>query len=189
MGYNINEFNDKYSEYMRYLYAYGNKYFSNIVYHPNTDIDGLCHIALSKAITVFDESKECKFITLASNIFRNELLMQHRKNARLPNMLSIDYVYNDNSSSNKGTSLEEILIEKDFTQLNDEEDYIEYFMDLINNMRLNDREKYLLKASLDGKNQIEVANELGVSQSYISRLYTKLYRRINKVCNGGVRRD
>lgn len=150
------------------------------------DLISIGTIGLIKAINSYNPEKNIKLATYASRCIENEILMYLRRNSKTKAEVSIDEPLNVDWDGNE-------LLLSDI--LGTEEDII--YKDLENEAerkmlnkaidKLNDRERlivdlrYGLSAS-DGeeKTQKEVADMLGISQSYISRLEKKIIKRLKK---------
>lgn len=150
------------------------------------DLISIGTIGLIKAINTFNPEKKIKLATYASRCIENEILMYLRRNSRVRMEVSIDEPLNVDWDGNE-------LLLSDI--LGTEEDVIykgleqEVECNLLGNAikKLNKREKIIicLRFGLnqpDGKEktQKEVAELLGISQSYISRLEKKIMRRLKK---------
>ena len=137
-----------------------------------------------KAINSYDMEKNIKLATYASRCIENEILMFLRKNNKLKTEISIDEPINIDSEGND-LSLADILgTENDaiFKSIEDEEN-----KKILNNSIecLENREKIIMKlrCGFDGKDELtqkEVADKLGISQSYISRLEKKVINDLKK---------
>ena len=149
------------------------------------DLISIGTIGLIKAINTFKSDKNIKLATYASRCIENEILMHLRRNSRIKTEVSIDEPLNvdwDGSelllSDILGT--EEDLVYKD---IEDEVDLnlLEQAMDI-----LSDRERTIIELRYgighddEEMTQKEVADLLGISQSYISRLEKKIIRRLRK---------
>ena len=131
-----------------------------------------------KAINSYDLEKNIKLATYASRCIENEILMYLRKNNKIKTEISIDEPINIDSEGND-LSLADILgTDNDaiFKSVEDDENK-KILKKCIEN--LEDREKIIMKLryGFDGKDELtqkEVADKLGISQSYISRLEKKV---------------
>jgi len=148
------------------------------------DLISIGTIGLIKAINTFNTDKNIKLATYASRCIENEILMHLRKATRTRNEVSIDEPLNVDWDGNE-LLLSDIL-GGDPDQVNKE---IEFEVDkkLLNMAiaKLNSREKNIMELrfgliSGDEKTQKEVADMLGISQSYISRLEKKIIKRLKK---------
>ena len=148
------------------------------------DLISIGTIGLIKAINTFNTDKNIKLATYASRCIENEILMHLRKSTRTKNEVSIDEPLNVDWDGNE-LLLSDIL-GGDPDQVNKE---IESEVDkkLLNTAisKLNNREKNIMELrfgliSGDEKTQKEVADMLGISQSYISRLEKKIIKRLKK---------
>lgn len=149
------------------------------------DLISIGTIGLIKAINTFKADKNIKLATYASRCIENEILMHLRRNSRIKTEVSIDEPLNVDWDGNElllsdilGT--DEDLVYKD---IEDEVDLnlLEQAMDI-----LNDRERTIIELRYgighddEEMTQKEVADLLGISQSYISRLEKKIIRRLRK---------
>ena len=150
------------------------------------DLISIGSIGLIKGINTFNPNKNIKLATYASRCIENEILMYLRKNNKTKLEVSIDEPLNVDWDGNElllsdilGT--DEDIISKDIE--NEVEKKLLY--KAIN--KLNNREKTIVQMryglnNIDGEEmtQKEVADSLGISQSYISRLEKKIIRRLKR---------
>lgn len=149
------------------------------------DLISIGTIGLIKAINTFKPDKKIKLATYASRCIENEILMYLRRNNKTKFEISIDEPLNVDWDGNElllsdilGT--EEDIIYKDIEEEVDKE-LLKKALD-----KLSDREKVIVELRFgltkDGneKTQKEVADMLGISQSYISRLEKKIIKRLKK---------
>ena len=148
------------------------------------DLISIGTIGLIKAINTFDTNKNIKLATYASRCIENEILMHLRKITKIRNEVSIDEPLNVDWDGNE-LLLSDIL-GGDPDQVNKE---IEGEVDrkLLNSAidKLTNREKNIMELrfglkSGKEKTQKEVADMLGISQSYISRLEKKIIKRLKR---------
>ena len=150
------------------------------------DLISIGTIGLIKAINTFNPEKKIKLATYASRCIENEILMYLRRNSRTRMEVSIDEPLNVDWDGNE-LLLSDILGTDEDVIYHDIEDEIE--KSLLNNAisRLNPRERKIVElryglTNEDGEEmtQKEVADLLGISQSYISRLEKKIMKRLKK---------
>lgn len=142
------------------------------------DLISIGTIGLMKAINSYDLDKNIKLATYASRCIENEILMYLRKNNKIKTEISIDEPINIDSEGND-LSLADILgTDNDaiFKSVEDDENK-KILKKCIES--LEDREKIIMKLryGFDGRDELtqkEVADKLGISQSYISRLEKKV---------------
>ena len=143
-------------------------------------------IGLIKAINTFDPAKNIKLATYASRCIENEILMYLRRTSKTKLEVSIDEPLNVDWDGNE-LLLSDILGTDEDVIYKDIEDEIE--KDLLKNAidHLNPREKKIVELRFglkqpDGMEmtQKEVADLMGISQSYISRLEKKIMKRLKK---------
>lgn len=148
------------------------------------DLISIGTIGLMKAINSYDLDKNIKLATYASRCIENEILMFLRKNNKIKTEVSIDEPINIDSEGND-LSLGDILgTDNDsiFKSIEDD-DNKKILSQAIQN--LNNREKTImqLRYGFDGIEELtqkEVADKLGISQSYISRIEKKVINGLKK---------
>ena len=150
------------------------------------DLISIGTIGLIKAINTFRADKKIKLATYASRCIENEILMYLRRNSKIKMEVSIDEPLNVDWDGNElllsdilGTS--EDIIYKDLEHEVDKK-LLTRAMTI-----LTDREKMIIELRFginqkEGKEktQKEVADMLGISQSYISRLEKKIIKRLKR---------
>lgn len=168
------------------LVVYIAKKFENSMFNIE-DLISIGTIGLMKAINSFNIEKNIKLATYASRCIENEILMYLRKTQKLKTEISIDEPINTDAEGND-LALSDILgSENDniFKQVEDSDNKKVIDMAIKN---LDSREKVImeLRYGFDGKNELtqkEVADKLGISQSYISRIEKKVIERLKKQFN------
>ena len=150
------------------------------------DLISIGTIGLMKAINTFDASKSIKLATYASRCIENEILMYLRRNSKTKMEVSIDEPLNVDWDGNE-LLLSDILGTDEDVIYRDLEHEVECKLLVKAINKLNAREKMIicLRFGLnqpDGKEktQKEVADLLGISQSYISRLEKRIMVRLKK---------
>ncbi len=146
------------------------------------DLVSIGSIGLIKGINTYKVDKNIKLATYVSRCISNEILMFLRKNKRRKTEISLEDTLNFDAEGNT-LSLEDILgTDEDIVATSYEKMMDKRFLEKeLNN--LNDREKLImsLRYGLNNKKeytQKEVAEMLGISQSYISRIEKKIISRI-----------
>lgn len=150
------------------------------------DLISIGTIGLIKAVNTFDPSKNIKLATYASRCIENEILMYLRRNNKTKLEVSIDEPLNVDWDGNE-LLLSDILGTDEDVIYRDIETEVE--KKLLNKAieHLSGRERTIieLRFGINSKNgneltQKEVADLLGISQSYISRLEKKIMKRLKK---------
>ena len=150
------------------------------------DLISIGTIGLMKAVDTFDSDRRARFSTYASRCIENEILMYLRRTSKTKLEVSIDEPLNVDWDGNE-LLLSDILGTDEDVIYKDIEDEIE--KDLLKNAidHLNPREKKIVELRFglkqpDGMEmtQKEVADLMGISQSYISRLEKKIMKRLKK---------
>lgn len=148
------------------------------------DLISIGTIGLIKAVNTFRPEKNIKLATYASRCIENEILMFLRKSSQLKNEVSIDEPLNVDWDGNE-LLLGDVL-GSDADAVNTElEQQVECSVLLSAVARLPEREREImeLRFGLGGKGthtQKEVADMLGISQSYISRLEKKIISKLRE---------
>jgi len=150
------------------------------------DLISIGTIGLIKSINTYNPEKKIKLATYASRCIENEILMYLRRNSRTRMEVSIDEPLNVDWDGNE-LLLSDILGTDEDTISKNLEDEAEKKMLGKALLRLSDRERLIvqLRFGLNNpegteKTQKEVADMLGISQSYISRLEKKIMKRLRK---------
>ena len=150
------------------------------------DLISIGTIGLIKAINTFNTGKNIKLATYASRCIENEILMYLRRNSKTRMEVSIDEPLNVDWDGNE-LLLSDILGTDEDVIYRDMETEVEYKLLFRAIAKLSDREQTIVNLryglnSCDGKEktQKEVADILGISQSYISRLEKKIMKRLKR---------
>ena len=150
------------------------------------DLISIGTIGLIKAINTFNPVKNIKLATYASRCIENEILMYLRRNSKTRMEVSIDEPLNVDWDGNE-LLLSDILGTDEDVIYRDMETEVEYKLLFRAIAKLSDREQTIVNLRYglnrgDGKEktQKEVADILGISQSYISRLEKKIMKRLKR---------
>ena len=149
------------------------------------DLISIGTIGLMKAINTFNVDKNIKLATYASRCIENEILMQLRRNTKIKNEISIDEPLNKDGDGNELLLSDILGTENDVTSKAIEDEVDMKLLNIAIN-KLDEREKYIMKlrfgigGNQKEKTQKEVADMLGISQSYISRLEKKIMNKMKK---------
>ena len=155
----------------------------------NTDADmedliSIGSIGLIKAINSFKGEKNIKIATYASRCIENEILMYLRKISKLKKEVSLNEPINCDSEGNELlitdlVSNEDVAPQSEFEKQTE----VQILWSVLNKLNSRERLIMVMRFGLNGddeKTQKEVADDLGISQSYISRLEKKILSRIKK---------
>lgn len=148
------------------------------------DLVSIGTIGLIKAVKTFCPSKNIKLATYASRCIENEILMFLRKSSQYKNEISIDEPLNIDWDGNE-LLLSDILGTDEDTVNGNIENEAEKSILLEAVEKLPEREKCIMKMRfglVDGKEktQKEVADIIGISQSYISRLEKRIIKKLRR---------
>ena len=163
------------------LVVYIARKFENTGVHIE-DLISIGSIGLIKAVNTFKTDKNIKLATYASRCIENEILMYLRKNNRLKSEVSFDEPLNVDWDGNELLLSDVLGTEVDIISKSLESKVDKQL--LLNALStLNDREKQIMEmrfglVNKEEKTQKDVADMLGISQSYISRLEKKIIKRL-----------
>jgi RNA polymerase sporulation-specific sigma factor len=150
------------------------------------DLISIGTIGLIKSINTFNRDKNIKLATYASRCIENEILMYLRKNNKTRLEVSIDEPLNVDWDGNE-LLLSDILGTDEDTIYKNMENEMENTLLKQAVLKLSERERTIIEMryginTINGKEmtQKEVADILGISQSYISRLEKKIIRKLKK---------
>lgn len=158
--------------------------------YENTGVDledlvSIGTIGLIKGIQTFQSGKNIKLVTYASRCIDNEILMHLRKNKKTKTEVSIDASLSFDGEGNE-LHLEDVLgtdadiVTREIEEENDKRVMLEEVLKL----KPRDRDIIVLRYGLLGEDELtqkEVAERLGISQSYISRIEKKVIKRLRAV--------
>ena len=148
------------------------------------DLVSIGTIGLMKSINTFKANKNIKLATYASRCIEKEILMFLRKSNRIKGEISIDEPLNQDGDGNE-LLLSDILGTEVDVVSKGIEDEVDKALLRICMEKLNSREKNIMELRYgfktgNEKTQKEVADMLGISQSYISRLEKKIISKMKK---------
>lgn len=148
------------------------------------DLISVGTIGLIKAVNSFDTEKKIKLATYASRCIENEILMHLRRVVRIRSEVSLDEPLNVDWEGNELLMSDILGTEPDLVSKNLENTVEKQLLwDAINKLNRREREIMQMRFGLlehEEKTQKEVADLLGISQSYISRLEKKIIYRLKK---------
>lgn len=149
------------------------------------DLVSIGTIGLIKGIKTFSKDKNIKLATYASRCIDNEILMFLRKNKKVRTEVSLEESLSYDADGNE-LHLEDILgTDPDIVTKNlEKETERELVMQEIAKLETRDKEIIMLRYGLMGRKEMtqkEVADLLGISQSYISRIEKKVIRRLKSL--------
>ncbi|MBR2902285.1 MAG: RNA polymerase sporulation sigma factor SigE [Clostridia bacterium] len=148
------------------------------------DLISIGSIGLIKAINTYKVDKNIKIATYASKCIENEILMYLRRSQRSKNDISLDEPLNVDSEGNE-LLLSDIIGTEDDTLARDMEEECDrkVLRDAVSELSLRERQIVEMRFGLGGCKELtqkEVADALGISQSYISRLEKRIFTRLRK---------
>lgn len=165
---------------LRLVVYVAKRYESNL--YNLEDLISIGTLGLIKAISTFKCDKNIKLATYASRCIDNEILMFLRKKARMKNEVSLDEPLNRDKEGNE--LLISDILATDENEISEElysEETKRVLRQEIAKLKPREQEILSLRFGLDGSEELtqkEVANFLGISQSYISRLEKKILKKL-----------
>ena len=158
--------------------------------YENTGVDledlvSIGTIGLIKGIQTFQSGKNIKLATYASRCIDNEILKKKKKNKKTKTEISIDASLSLDGEGNE-LHLEDVLgtdadiVTREIEEASDKKIMLQEVMKL----KPRDRDIIVLRYGLLGNDELtqkEVAEKLGISQSYISRIEKKVIKRLRTV--------
>lgn len=165
------------------LVVYICKKFEN----TNVDLEDLISvgtIGLIKAVNSFKLDKNIKLATYASRCIENEILMHLRKTVKYKNEVSLEEPLSSDGDGNELVLADVIATESDSVTKDIElETEKQILWNCLKKLNAREQEIMVLRFGLNNKEektQKEVADMLGISQSYISRIEKKILNKLNK---------
>ncbi|MDA5108785.1 MULTISPECIES: RNA polymerase sporulation sigma factor SigE [Brevibacillus] len=151
------------------------------------DLVSIGTIGLIKAVNTFDPEKNIKLATYASRCIENEILMYLRRNNKIRSEVSFDEPLNIDWDGNE-LLLSDVLGTDNDTIYKNIEDQVDRKLLKKALDKLTERERIIMElrfglAGEEEKTQKDVADLLGISQSYISRLEKRIIKRLRKEFN------
>lgn len=168
------------------LVVYIARKFENTGIHIE-DLVSIGTIGLIKAVNTFDPEKKIKLATYASRCIENEILMFLRRNNKIRTEVSFDEPLNVDWDGNE-LLLSDVLGTENDTIYKNIEEQVDRNLLYKALEKLTERERKIMELRFglqDGKEmtQKDVADLLGISQSYISRLEKRIIKRLRKEFN------
>ena len=165
------------------LVAYIARRFENTGIHIE-DLISIGTIGLIKAVGTYQPAKSIKLATYASRCIENEILMYLRKTANQKSELSFDEPLNTDWDGNELLLSDILGTDEDLVVQPLEADVDRQLLrQALEHLDARERNIITLRFGLDGRRectQKEVADRLGISQSYISRLEKRIIARLKK---------
>lgn len=162
------------------------KYYSN--YSEQDDLISIGTIGLIKGINSFKPEKGTKLATYCARCIENEILMYFRNSKKLSQEISFNEPIDTDNDGNPLTLIDIISIDDTIIDDIDTKMKLITLADKINKIE-NDREKTIIikRYGLDGNKpltQREIAKELNISRSYVSRIEKKILDDMRTLFNG-----
>ena len=150
---------------------------------PIEDLISIGTIGLIKAVNTFSPEKNIKLATYASRCIENEILMVLRKNSHQKNEISFDEPLNVDWDGNELLFSDVLGTDDSIHRDLEQEAEHELLRDAVSHLSSREQEIMSLRFGLNGKKehtQKEVADQIGISQSYISRLEKRIIKKLRE---------
>ena len=148
------------------------------------DLISVGTIGLIKAVNSFDNSRNIKLATYASRCIENEILMLLRKMVKVKNEVSIEEPLNVDGDGNQLLLCDVLGTEEDVVYEKIESDAEkDVLLETFKTLTERERDIISLRFGLFGKEEMtqkDIADMMGISQSYISRLEKKVVKKLRK---------
>ena len=148
------------------------------------DLISIGSIGLIKAINTYKPDKNIKIATYASKCIENEILMYIRRNQRTRNEVSLDEPLNVDGEGNELLLSDVIGTDEDVLAREMEDECEKRILrNAVAELTGRERQIVEMRFGLDGAKELtqkEVADALGISQSYISRLEKRIFTRLKR---------
>ena len=148
------------------------------------DLISVGTIGLIKAVNTFNADKNIKLATYASRCIENEILMYLRRIVKIKGEISLDEPLNVDWEGNELLLSDVLGTDNDVVYKGIESDAEKEMLSVaISKLSPREREIMNMRFGLDGRDEMtqkEVADKLGISQSYISRLEKKIVLRLKR---------
>jgi len=148
------------------------------------DLISVGTIGLIKAVNSFDNSRNIKLATYASRCIENEILMFLRKMVKVKNEVSIDEPLNVDGDGNQLLLCDVLGTEEDVVYEKIESDAEkDVLLETFKTLTERERDIISIRFGLFGKEEMtqkDIADMMGISQSYISRLEKKVVKKLRK---------
>lgn len=148
------------------------------------DLISIGAIGLIKAVKTYSLGKNIKLATYASRCIENEILMQLRKNTRIKNEVSLDEPLSSDGDGNELLLADILPVEEDTVSKGVEMSADKQILfNVLRKLDVREQKIMIYRFGLNGedeKTQKEVADIMGISQSYISRIEKKILNKIKK---------
>lgn len=156
------------------------KKFTNLPI-PFDDLVSLASIGMVKAYQTFKIESGNKFVTYASRLMINEILMFQRRDKKHIGHMSMDTVVFSHPTEGTELTLGDMLEDErvDITEGIERKALLDCIKGFMKNASERDKQ-ILIRCVANAENQLAVAQELDISQSYVSRLVTKVKEKLKK---------
>ncbi len=161
------------------------KYYAN--YDEQEDLISIGTIGLIKAIDSFDADKGARLATYAARCIENEILMHYRSRKKDSNVVSINEPIDTDSEGNPLTLIDIISVDDTICDDLDRKNKTTQLYEMIKNMSdERDKEIIIKRYGLYNQKEMtqnEIAKDLGISRSYVSRIEKRVIGELREKFN------
>ena len=153
------------------------------VEYDKKDLVSIGNVGLMKAITTFDKSKKVEFATYATRCIDNEILMFLRKLKKAQNVDSLDRTIIHDKDGNELKIEYTIIDETDIVEEYTDNETHQIIRQIVKDLPDRDREIIMLHFGFYNDKthtQKEIADMMSISRSYVSRLITKIVKKLGQ---------
>lgn len=153
------------------------------VEYDKKDLVSIGNVGLMKAITTFDTSKKVEFATYATRCIDNEILMFLRKLKKAQNVDSLDRTIIHDKDGNELKIEYTIIDETDIVEEYTDNETHQIIRQIVKDLPDRDREIIMLHFGFYNDKthtQKEIADMMSISRSYVSRLITKIVKKLGQ---------
>ena len=153
------------------------------VEYDKKDLVSIGNVGLMKAITTFDTFKKVEFATYATRCIDNEILMFLRKLKKDQNVDSLDRTINHDKDGNELKIEDTIIDETDIVEEYTDNETHQIIRQIVKDLPDRDREIIMLHFGFYNDKthtQKEIADMMSISKSYVSRLITKIVKKLGQ---------
>lgn len=162
-----------------FLYRMSYKYKNE--QQSQEELFGICNIGFMKAYKSFTLEKNIKWLTYLDKVCKNEIFMSFRQTKKNKNLFYYEESFIENENGAAVNFIDLIPSDEDIENEYIEQEHIRLIYRSVDKLSLLQQDVFLLIAI--GKTQKEIAEELKLSQSYISRIIQQITKRMPNIMN------
>lgn len=162
-----------------FLYRMSYKYKNE--QQSQEELFGICNVGFMKAYKSFTLEKNIKWLTYLDKVCKNEIFMSFRQTKKNKNLLYYEESFVENENGLAVNFIDLIPSDEDIENEYIEQEHLRLVYKSIDKLSLLQQDVFLLMAI--GQNQKQIGEELGISQSYVSRIVKQIAKRMPNIMN------